>query len=83
MRRSTGTKLVRTDHGNEGRTMPGLHRTGSLSGVFEGMDRMMEETFGSTLRRMGFVPLGEIFHGLSGEMIPGPSICSRTGEPWC
>jgi len=49
--------------------MADLHRTGGLSGVFEGMDRMMEETFGSTLRRMGIVPLGEIFHGL-GEMIP-------------
>jgi len=39
-----------------------------LTTVFDGMERMMEETFGRSLRRFGFQPMTDMFRSFSGDV---------------
>jgi len=66
---------VRTEHGREERT-PTLY--GGIPSLFDEMERMMEETFGGPLLRMG--PMGSLFSGMTGRIVPPVDVFEEGNE---
>lgn len=75
MKRSTETSPARTEHGREERT-PTLY--GGTPSLFDEMERMMEETFGRSLLRMG--PMGSLFSGMTGRIVPPVDLFEEGNE---
>lgn len=76
MKRSTETSPVRTERGREERT-PTLYG-GGIPSLFDEMERMMEDTFGRSLLRMG--PMGSLLSGVTGRVVPPVDLFEEGSE---